>query len=661
MNRVTLQSTDLLDRHPKADSSIAAGLAVVAWVTDGDGRFRAPQDAWAAYTGQSWRDYQETGWLNAIHPADRELVARRWTSSRTQQTAAHETPARLWHQHDRNWRQVILLATPVKSADGRISEWVGTCLDANYQTLVTDALRRGPDSFTRFLAMLPVAVFACSRNGQLTYFNQLSTELWGVNPQPGDSISIFPTSSPLHDVPAVGEKQSFPRSEPVYPVAHALETGVAVRNERIVIRHRDGKRVDAIVNVTPFFNERNEVTGAIAAFVDLSDQQQAQSPLRMVNQQLDQHLAARTLEAEQRAGELRKLVHEVTDAEQRERRRIASNLHDHLAQVLAAAKMRLAACAHASRSRDLGEIELLLNDAITQTRSLINELNPVMLEDLGLVPAIRWLAEEHRNRHEIDIHVIDGIDDLQLNHSLRILVFHAIRELLSNVVEAGDPREITIRFSHMSRRLVVVVESDCRADTPDSETCEVLVDGSSLSHLCKRIEGLGGSVNVHLERGVNARVTMTLPLEALPAAAEPEAHECQSLSAGQTFIEGARQGISILLVDDHKILRDGLREVLEMGHDMIVIGEASDGIEAVEQAALLKPDVVLMDLSMPRLNGIEATRRIKQQLPDVQVIGLSMHEGADSEKAMRDAGATAFLTKGGQTSDLLEAVRAAVR
>lgn len=322
--------------------------------------------------------------------------------------------------------------------------------------------------------------------------------------------------------------------------------------------------------------------------------------------------------------------------------------------------MRLAACAHVSRIRDLGEIETLLNDAITQTRSLINELNPVMLEDLGLVPAIRWLADEHRHRHDMEVTVIDMIDDLQINHSLRILVFHAIRELIDNVVDLGNVDEIIIRFSNMSDRLVVVVDSECYDESPDSPPCDMHLDGSSLSHLCKRIEGLGGSVNIHVEQGVNARVTMTLPIEALPASIEPEAFEHKSCDTPESLTVSPQHGVSILLVDDHKILRDGLREVLEMGHDLIVIGEASDGIEAVEQAALLKPDVVLMDLSMPRLNGIEATRRIKQQMPDVQVIGLSMHEGADSEKAMRDAGATAFLTKGGQTSDLLEAVRSAV-
>jgi DNA-binding NarL/FixJ family response regulator len=112
----------------------------------------------------------------------------------------------------------------------------------------------------------------------------------------------------------------------------------------------------------------------------------------------------------------------------------------------------------------------------------------------------------------------------------------------------------------------------------------------------------------------------------------------------------------VLLVDDHRIVRDGLKGVIETVDDISIIGEASDGMDAVEQATTLRPQVVVMDLSMPRLNGIEATRRIKAQLPEVQVVGLSMHEGDDSADAMKAAGACEFLAKGGPVEDLITAI-----
>jgi DNA-binding NarL/FixJ family response regulator len=93
--------------------------------------------------------------------------------------------------------------------------------------------------------------------------------------------------------------------------------------------------------------------------------------------------------------------------------------------------------------------------------------------------------------------------------------------------------------------------------------------------------------------------------------------------------------------------------------DMEVVGQAADGQEAVELTAMVRPDVVLMDVTMPRLDGIEATRRIKSEMPYVRVIGLSMHEKEDLARAMQEAGAVAYLSKNGCSETLIETIRAA--
>ena len=97
--------------------------------------------------------------------------------------------------------------------------------------------------------------------------------------------------------------------------------------------------------------------------------------------------------------------------------------------------------------------------------------------------------------------------------------------------------------------------------------------------------------------------------------------------------------IRVLLADDHEILRQGLAGLLEEEPDMEVIGQASDGQMAVELALRTKPDVIVMDVTMPRLNGVEATRRITAELPGVCVIGLSMHEQDEIAQAIREASA----------------------
>ncbi len=103
--------------------------------------------------------------------------------------------------------------------------------------------------------------------------------------------------------------------------------------------------------------------------------------------------------------------------------------------------------------------------------------------------------------------------------------------------------------------------------------------------------------------------------------------------------------IRVLLVDDHMMVREGLRELLKEHDDVEVVGEAWDGEEAVAFADRLRPDVIIMDVNMPRLDGLEATRRIKAAFRSIAVIGLSVNSSSQVETAMRSSGADAFLSK----------------
>ncbi len=116
--------------------------------------------------------------------------------------------------------------------------------------------------------------------------------------------------------------------------------------------------------------------------------------------------------------------------------------------------------------------------------------------------------------------------------------------------------------------------------------------------------------------------------------------------------------VRVLVADDHALLRQGIRSLLEARLGWQVVGEAVNGREAVEKAAQLKPDVVLLDITMPELNGIEATRQILKAVPETEVLILTMHE---SEKTMREvlqAGARGFVLKSEAPSDLLSSIQA---
>lgn len=114
----------------------------------------------------------------------------------------------------------------------------------------------------------------------------------------------------------------------------------------------------------------------------------------------------------------------------------------------------------------------------------------------------------------------------------------------------------------------------------------------------------------------------------------------------------------ILLADDHSVVRNGFRLILEAQWDMEVIGEANNGREAVELAEALQPDVAVMDVTMPELNGIEATRRLMKVSPRTRVLALSMHKDAVYVREILRAGARGYLLKDSSENDFLAAVRA---
>ena len=115
--------------------------------------------------------------------------------------------------------------------------------------------------------------------------------------------------------------------------------------------------------------------------------------------------------------------------------------------------------------------------------------------------------------------------------------------------------------------------------------------------------------------------------------------------------------IRVLVVDDHAILRDGIRSLLENQEDIIVVGEASDGTEALESVGKLLPDIVLMDISMPKTNGLEATRLIKERFPQVKVLILTQHDNREYIAPALGAGASGYVLKRSGKREMLNALR----
>lgn len=130
----------------------------------------------------------------------------------------------------------------------------------------------------------------------------------------------------------------------------------------------------------------------------------------------------------------------------------------------------------------------------------------------------------------------------------------------------------------------------------------------------------------------------------------------QSLGSLGSLALRSAMAFRILLVDDHEIVREGIKRILAKDSNLDVCGEAGNGQEAVEKVLALKPDLVLMDLSMPVMGGVEATKQIRLHFPDTKIVVLTLHDSAHFVEAMKAVGADAYVLKSRSVEDLIDAI-----
>ena len=184
---------------------------------------------------------------------------------------------------------------------------------------------------------------------------------------------------------------------------------------------------------------------------------------------------------------------------------------------------------------------------------------------------------------------------------------------------------------------------------------------ASASAARERLELLGGELCLQSAVGAGTTVTLRVPSRgaSLQVASSASTHRAlEGPSAPPAWQGGVNHGkIRVILVDDHRIVREGIASLLHGEQDMDVVAQADDGAVALELVRQIHPDVVIMDVNMPRMDGITTTWYIRQADPGVRVIGLSVYEEESMEQALIEAGASAYLTKGGPAEDLLAAIR----
>ena len=272
-----------------------------------------------------------------------------------------------------------------------------------------------------------------------------------------------------------------------------------------------------------------------------------------------------------------------------------------------------------------------------------------------------WLAERTRDQYGLVVQV--SADPLANSDrkDVRTLLFESVRELLFNAVKHAQVDRVTIDLSLDQDDALCITVADRGIGFDPAGLVERGKGGQAgwgLFSIRERLTLLGGRFDIESAPGQGTRFRLVAPRgeaqDGIDARARAEPRCDRNRRVAAPPASRSTRALRILMVDDHADVRRAFRELLEKRPELQIVGEAGDGLEAIAEAHALRPDVILMDISMPRMDGVEATRRIRAELPFIQILGLSTYQKTEDLHPIERAGAAGFFTKGVDTQRLID-------
>jgi PAS domain S-box-containing protein len=549
---------------------------------------------------------------------------------------------------------ISITVSPMTDASGNVIGASKIGRDISEQKRIERSLHESEARWRVTLESIGDAVVATDGSGIVTFANAVAAGILGRGVK--DIVG-----RPLNEVFKIVHEET--RDPVATPVDLVIRQGriIGLANHTVVIRP-DGTEVPIDDSAAPIRDKEDRLIGVVLVFRDISERKRAETTLQRWNAELEERVRERTAALVNSQERLRALASQLNLTERRERRRLADDLHDYLAQLLALIRIKLGQALQrlphqfADGRGSLAEIDSLLQQCLQYARTLMAQLSPSVLQDLGLIPALHWLAEQMSQQGlKVDVRVLTpeapSFDEQQSD-----MLFQAVRELLTNVLKHAGVSTATVSVQKQDQDTwLLTVEDPGQGFDIHAVHYQPSGEHFGLFSIQERMEAMSGWCRVNSMPGKGT--TVELGLAVVPSDPKPKPHVSStgpSLSHVMRSSQPSRW--RVLLVDDHAMVRQGLRSILETYPDLEVVAEAADGMDAVERALSKEPDVVVMDINLPRLNGIDATRRIKKEAPATVVIGLSVHYSSQTHTALIEAGASALLSKEQATEDLYRTI-----
>lgn len=619
-------------------------LPLMVWVHDAQGRQDFVNETFCEFFGVSREQMRDEHWQALIHPDEGQAYAEEFRACVREQRVFHgEVRVR---RADGQWRWLESWGRPRFNTQGQFLGHVGASADVTERKQAEETLRQREEQLRVALSAGQMGTWAWDLVNETVTTDTVLRELWDL---PGNDAEI-----PQQQILARVHPDDLPS---LYTPKEIAEQTEPFHREFRIVRS-DGEVRWMAAFTTPLREEDGSVRRVIGVNFDVTQRQRAEAALRELNENLEAQVAERSAVAEQRAQTLQRLAAELSEAEHRERTRLAKVLHDELQQLLVAVRYRLPDLARGSeeqRKESLAKVDELLKTCLSTSRNLSHELSPPVLQQGTLTDVMQWLSQWFAEKYQLTIHV-EPLGELpRVPEHLQVFLFQAAREFLFNVVKHSEELTAWVRLSSGQGNLNIEVED--AGKNFDSQAVAAHLqqpDSLGLFNVKERLEALRGRLEVERGLGGGGLFRIVLPLAESTAQEDSQAEEPIAEEQSSQIEEVIR----LLVVDDHPVVREGFVMLLNKDDNLQVVGEAENGEQAIQQAQTLRPDVIVMDINMPKMDGIEATRRIKQILPEIDIVALSLHEeDSGPSRAIAAAGASAFVSKYAPYDDFLEAIR----